>query len=613
MATPNTQSILETIISPRIVGNSTDGYAVKTDIVNIDNLQVVTINGSTPGSGSGGSGAVDTNGTFNPTNPSNAKLDLNGHSLTDSYNNTNGSVGPIGTSVKLETHLYLNNNNITGVGTINGFVPGASGWVGTATTNLNLNGHDLTDSTRDIKLGKALDLNGNNLTDSTRDIKLGKALDLNTNDIKGVKDITFTGQINGNSYPPPSGWVGTATTNLNMSTYSITGSNSVVNIGHTGTVDLNINSGVLKVGNNQVVGPRQPGWNITNADSAPTFFDGTTTDPATISSVLAKLIKSLTTHGLFGGPVLENLTITNNLNGRWDVSWTNDITNPVIHDLLIKNDEDTITLSFDIDGASITSNGFTLIFSNTLPGSGGTASITFGVSGDEGDYVGSSSFIYGLPSITNLSVGDFEGTKFLQWTQEYTYATPTFTFYDGNDTSINQNFITLGGFCKADWFAIENYDIPAKVAITNYDSSITIGTYKVAATLAGLTTARVPFTAPVQVAFTNDHSPNISSTDYFSFAVAWQDIATFSVSYEVYFDGNITQDFDEGEPSNDQSTYNPEGPGNIYNRSIPITIKPIPTDAGSYSYTVKVYLVGYGSSNTTNFTTNSLTYTINEG
>ena len=102
MATQSvTQSIIESIVSPKIVGNGTGGYVAKTDIVNIDNLVVNTINGN---DASNGGGSVGTNGVFNPTNPSYAKLDLHGHDLTDTTR-----------SIHFGTNLDMNDKNITNV------------------------------------------------------------------------------------------------------------------------------------------------------------------------------------------------------------------------------------------------------------------------------------------------------------------------------------------------------------------------------------------------------------------------------------------------------------------------------------------------------------------
>ena len=147
-----TQSLLENIVSPKIVGDGSGGYIAKTDIVNIDNLVVNTINGLPPGSGGG---AVGFDGKFVPVTPTTAPLDLNGHSLTDSIQNI------------------------------------------TLGKPLNMNGQLLTDPTA-VKLGSSLDMNGNVITNSYTDSSGSTSILINRN--LQVENLTVNQGIISSNY-----------------------------------------------------------------------------------------------------------------------------------------------------------------------------------------------------------------------------------------------------------------------------------------------------------------------------------------------------------------------------------------------------------------------------
>jgi hypothetical protein len=77
MATQSvTQSIIESIISPKIVDDGTGGYVEKTDIVNVHNLQVDTINCVEPVFGGGSSFTNDHFGTVTFTHNSGGVIQI---------------------------------------------------------------------------------------------------------------------------------------------------------------------------------------------------------------------------------------------------------------------------------------------------------------------------------------------------------------------------------------------------------------------------------------------------------------------------------------------------------------------------------------------------------
>lgn len=83
MATQSvTQSIIESIISPKIVDDGTGGYVAKTDIVNVHNLQVDTINGVEPVFGGGSSFTNDHFGTVTFTHNSGGVIQIQNADIT---------------------------------------------------------------------------------------------------------------------------------------------------------------------------------------------------------------------------------------------------------------------------------------------------------------------------------------------------------------------------------------------------------------------------------------------------------------------------------------------------------------------------------------------------
>lgn len=65
----NTKNILQHIISPKIVSNGSNGYAVKTDLINVDNIYYTGSLVGPTGPSAGATGATGPQGNTGPTGP----------------------------------------------------------------------------------------------------------------------------------------------------------------------------------------------------------------------------------------------------------------------------------------------------------------------------------------------------------------------------------------------------------------------------------------------------------------------------------------------------------------------------------------------------------------
>jgi len=249
-----TQSLLERIFSQKVIKVG-EKYVPLTDITNVDNLTVNTINGQAPSNGS-----LNENGVFNPS-PS-GPLDLNGHPLIDNMGTLTigGDTVNIGNSA---TDVQIGNTATNvGIGLDGNIIS-----IGTA--------YDVS-----ISASNTIALDGNvTFNGPVKSIGSG-GLDMNWGSISKIGNLGATGPatfgsgstpltINGNNLtnvslingvPPAGSWNGTATSDLNMGWHNITNVGNIVATGPmtfgTGPNPLTLNTNsITNVGNLVATGP----------------------------------------------------------------------------------------------------------------------------------------------------------------------------------------------------------------------------------------------------------------------------------------------------------------------------------------------------------------------
>lgn len=243
MSVQPTQNILESIISPKIVGDAT-GYSIKTDIQNVDNI--TTTGALLVGGTLGGNGSLMLS----------SDLDLNGNSIISG-----------GDSINLEK-LNISDNILSAL-------------------------PEYPSGPRPILLGSNLDLNTNSLFSSGGDIKIGvnnsdvtiingslttKCLTLTTEQPANPNALTFTGKSDGSGINLAGTFTAnTIQSNLNFNAPSIyssgvisggTGSFANANITNANIANANISGNVAFSSFQRGVG---------------TIFNGTSTTTVNVS------------------------------------------------------------------------------------------------------------------------------------------------------------------------------------------------------------------------------------------------------------------------------------------------------------------------------------------
>lgn len=231
--------------------------------------------------------------------PASSDVNINFNSIYDANQISAQTISPVAEfKMALPKKLVdFNNTDLKGVSSINGtsITSIVNSWVGLATTDLNMNMSSIVNtqnmtaelflatnsvithiSTTNLTAFGDMNLNLNNINNVQRITANNATLNgtLTTANVSASGDVqavsvqglgaTFTNAsittltgvatINGAAYPPPSGgWVGTATSPLNMAGYAITGASGVSASGFN-TTSVNVNATSITIGSTTLDG-----------------------------------------------------------------------------------------------------------------------------------------------------------------------------------------------------------------------------------------------------------------------------------------------------------------------------------------------------------------------
>lgn len=228
------QNVLQGILSQKVVAAGS-GYAVKNDLVNIDNIASTGIITGTIGF---------TSGTAGGPNGLSSQLKLNGYQIINNTDITLNGLGNIDmsgrvlsdststqtTGVKLGSNLDLKGNLIVSNGTYSGSGPDYSKYVKFGAP-IDLNNHELTTSTGQIDFGTDATLSGHDFFDigsmhlSSTSTQAGTiSITSNTSVTLSVTGVTTTSIVVVTPKTNPSAyyWVTTGTGSITINTSAAT-------------------------------------------------------------------------------------------------------------------------------------------------------------------------------------------------------------------------------------------------------------------------------------------------------------------------------------------------------------------------------------------------------